>query len=69
MEAVKFYKAFDEIAQDRVNLESYDIKKMIGNFNEYRLRLGKYRALFRIADNELLILVIDIGSRGPIYKK
>lgn len=32
----------------------------------YRLRIGDYRALFDIIDNE--IVVHEIGLRGQIYK-
>ena len=35
----------------------------------YRLRVGKYRAVFERNDGELIILVIDIDSRGEIYKR
>ncbi len=42
-----------------------DIKKMQRK-DGYRLRIGKYRALFDIADNR--IIVYDIDSRGQIYK-
>ena len=35
----------------------------------YRLRIGKYRAIFERNDMELIILVIDIDSRGEIYKR
>ena len=68
IEAIKFYKAFEELAENTDNFESFDIKKIVGRADEYRLRLGKYRALFRLFNDELLILVIDIDSRGQIYK-
>ncbi|HIV85523.1 MAG TPA: type II toxin-antitoxin system RelE/ParE family toxin [Candidatus Monoglobus merdigallinarum] len=42
-----------------------DIKKLQGK-DGYRLRIGKYRALFDIADNK--IIVYDIDSRGQVYK-
>ena len=32
----------------------------------YRLRIGGYRALFDITENE--IVVYEIGPRGQIYK-
>ena len=35
----------------------------------YRLRVGKYRAVFERNDAELIILVINIDSRGEIYKR
>lgn len=48
-----------------------DIKALQGyNDGRYRLRVGKYRVIYRYdIDNELKILyIIDIGSRGDIYK-
>lgn len=45
-----------------------DIKKMEGRgINRYRLRMGKYRALFKIEDNRIFITSID--SRGQAYKE
>lgn len=71
MAAVKFFKAFDEIVQDKESLRFYDMKKFnLKNFNDiFRLRIGDYRAVFRIINNELLIYVFEIGSREDIYKK
>lgn len=48
-----------------------DIKLMKGyDDGRLRLRVGKYRVIYRYGiDNELKILyIIDIGSRGDIYK-
>ena len=48
-----------------------DIKPMQGyNDGRMRLRVGKYRVIYRYdIDNELEILyIINIGSRGDIYK-
>ncbi len=42
-----------------------DIKSMTGR-DGYRLRVGNYRVLFDIIDNE--IAVYEIGLRGQIYK-
>ncbi len=68
VEGLKFYKAFLEIAKDKKNYIKYDIKHLIGQKDKYRLRIGKNRAIFRIYDKEIIIYVIDIGSRGDIYK-
>ena len=35
----------------------------------YSLRVGEYRVLLQIHDNRLVILVIDPGPRGSIYRK
>lgn len=47
-----------------------DIKPLQGfNDNRKRLRVGKYRIIFRYVDEETVyIYVIDIGTRGDIYK-
>ena len=50
-------------------INKYDIKQMQGVSAEtYRLRLGTYRALSRLYNDVLVIFVLDIGSRGDIYK-
>ncbi len=48
-----------------------DIKPMGGyNDGRFRLRVGKYRVIYRYdIDNQIKILyIINIGSRGDIYK-
>lgn len=35
----------------------------------YRLRFGKFRAIYRIFNNILVISVVDLDVRGKIYKK
>ncbi|WP_347989555.1 type II toxin-antitoxin system RelE/ParE family toxin [Methylomonas sp. AM2-LC] len=47
--------------------EGLDIKKLEGR-SGYRLRMGSYRVIYEKFENELLIEVIKIGSRGDIYK-
>lgn len=45
-----------------------DIKRMQGTSQEYRLRVGSLRIVYSIENNNLLIYVIKIGSRGDVYK-
>ncbi len=48
-----------------------DIKLMQGySDNRYRLRIGKYRIIYKYtAENQVTVLnILDIGSRGDIYK-
>jgi mRNA interferase RelE/StbE len=35
---------------------------------KYRIRQGRYRILYVIEDNKLIIIVIKIGHRKDIYK-
>ena len=34
----------------------------------YRLRVGSWRVICQIINNELIIYILKIGSRGDIYK-
>ncbi|MBP6236621.1 MAG: type II toxin-antitoxin system RelE/ParE family toxin [Saprospiraceae bacterium] len=34
----------------------------------YRIRLGDYRAIYTIKENELIILVLTIGHRKDVYE-
>lgn len=67
---LKFMEAFEKIGEDKTNLKYYDIKKYNHkNYNDiFRLRIGQNRAVFRIVDDEIVVYVLNIGSRGDIYK-
>ena len=49
-------------------ITNLDIKKLKWYENRYRLRVGKYRILFEKYEDKLVILVVDVWSRGDIYK-
>ena len=34
----------------------------------YRLRVGNWRVIYEIRDDELIILVLTVGSRGEVYR-
>lgn len=63
--AGQFFKAFENLAKnDETGL---NIKKL-GGRDGFRLRIGGYRAIYSINGEELVILVLDAGPRGGIYK-
>jgi mRNA interferase RelE/StbE len=71
--AEKFIKKQDGNTQKRIlkaiiELPEGDIKKLKGMEELYRLRVGDFRIIFEKEDTELIIIVIDIGNRGQIYK-
>ena len=43
--------------------------KLIGYENLYRARIGKYRILYKIIDDKLIVYVDNIESRGQVYKR
>jgi len=60
--------AFDEIALNPTE-SNQDIKPLSGSpKNHYRLRIGKFRFLYEVMDDKLLIYCYDADSRGGIYK-
>lgn len=35
----------------------------------YRIRVGDYRIVYIIQDERLIVLVIDVGHRGDLYRR
>ena len=62
------FDTFDKISLD-LHTSEFDVKpfKTSAN-NKYRLRIEKYRFIYEIFNSQLLIKVVDGGSRGDIYK-
>ena len=44
-----------------------DIKKLTGYADRYRLRVGDYRVIYEIADEQLIILAVGVGHRREAY--
>lgn len=71
--ALKFIEKQDKIQRMRIykaiyNLPNGDVKKLAGCKNEYRLRVGEYRIIYELNQNEFIILVTRADNRGQIYK-
>jgi len=72
--AAKSYARLPEDYKTLVDLALYklseglpvDIKPILGEKDIYRIRVGRYRILFTIIDN--VVLISSIGPRGDIYK-
>lgn len=45
-----------------------DIKALKGYKDLFRLRVGKYRIIYTVDNGNLLVIVIDVDSRGQVYK-
>jgi mRNA interferase RelE/StbE len=44
-------------------------KKLVGERNGWRLRVGDYRMLFEIHDSDRRILIVTIGHRREVYRR
>jgi mRNA interferase RelE/StbE len=43
-------------------------EKLKGSDNAYRIRVGDYRLLYEIMDDELVVYVIETGHRREVYR-
>jgi len=71
--ALKFIEKQDRVQRMRIykaiyNLPNGDIKKLASCRDEYRLRVGDYRIIYQLNQNQLVILVTRADNRGQIYK-
>ena len=44
------------------------VEKLVGQQQRYRLRQGRYRIIYEIQDEELLIVVVRVGHRRDVYR-
>ncbi len=44
-------------------------KKLAGEEDLYRLRVGDYRIIYQVQDKVLLVLVVKVGHRREVYRK
>jgi mRNA interferase RelE/StbE len=56
--------AIDALADDP---QPPGCKKLVGQ-DGWRIRVGDYRILYELHDRVLLVIVVDIGHRGEIYR-
>jgi mRNA interferase RelE/StbE len=45
-----------------------NVKKLADYEDRYRLRVGDYRVIYEIMDEQLVILVVGVGHRREIYR-
>ena len=62
----RVYEKFSQLAEEPrpdgvVKLKGYD--------NEYRIRIGDYRLVYEIQDEQLIVLLVQCKHRRDVYKK
>ena len=44
------------------------VEKLAGQQQRYRLRQGRYRIIYEIQDEELIVVVVKVGHRRDVYR-
>lgn len=63
--ALNIAKKIKQLANDPEGMRN--VKKLT-NHPGYRLRVGDWRIVYTVDDNELIIQVINVKTRGEVYK-
>lgn len=58
-------KRIDKLAQ---NPRPRGVEKLEGEIGLLRLRVGRYRVIYTVQDERLLVLVVKIGHRRDVYR-
>jgi mRNA interferase RelE/StbE len=51
-----------------VNPRPIGYKKLEGYADLYRIRVGDWRIVYTIEDDQLIVLVVEISPRGAVYR-
>jgi mRNA interferase RelE/StbE len=43
-------------------------RKLVGEENLYRIRVGDWRIVYSIEDSKLIIVVVEVGPLGSVYE-
>lgn len=60
----RLVKVIDKLA---LNPLPNGVKKLSGEVNLFRVRVGDYRIIYQMKSSELIILVVRVGHRKDIY--
>ncbi len=68
IDRVEIPKILKEI--EKLILEPYPInhKKILGTENIFRIKIGNYRVVYSIINNELIIEIIRVRHRKDVYR-
>ncbi len=59
-------RALRKLAQ---NPFSPGVEKMEGRPERWRMRVGKYRIVFRIDEDERTLVIVTVGHRKDVYRR
>jgi len=68
IESLYIPKIIQRIDLLKVNPRHYGSQKMSGYETTYRTRVGKYRIIYEIYDQKVLVIVVSIDHRKDVYR-
>lgn len=63
----KITEALKVLTLDPVPAERYDVKKLVGMKDAFRIRIGDTRIVYVVIWKDKVVLVSRIGSRESVY--
>ncbi len=65
---LKLSELIDTLSQNPISFKKFDVRKLKGQKNKYRVRLGGFRLIYEVDKDEKLILILKIERRGRVHK-
>ena len=73
--AADLFRKLDKSLQERIGKKIELLKEnphlgipLVGNFTGfYKLRIGDYRVIYKIKNEQLIVLILNVGHRKNIY--
>jgi len=62
-------KIFDAAYQLESNPRPSGCKKMEGEEGLYRIRVGNFRIIYDIRDEQLVVTIVKVGDRKAVYRR
>jgi mRNA interferase RelE/StbE len=64
-DAARVLSAIEALASDP---RPIGVKKLVGEDNAWRIRIGDHRVIYEIHDGRLLVVVFRVGHRKDVYE-
>jgi len=61
-------KLWTKITRLKEEPHPFGSRKLVGTENDFRIRYGNYRVIYKIIDKEKKIIIIQVGHRKDIYR-
>ncbi len=66
---IKLIALLDVFERNPFPVEEYDIKKLRGLENTYRIRLGDWRVIYKVDFVAHRVIIVKVAPRKSAYKK